>query len=442
MINLLPAIILPLILGYLVITLLLKRTETSILERLCLSYPAGAGILTMTMFLIGLMKIPYSLFSITISIIIEIGILSFYMWRKGIRLIPEKFSFYKSSNRLEFYLAIILALWLAVKISSILIETYQRPIYAWDSWANWSARAKLFYHSQGLLLDSHDSYLGKAVLSIISYPLHNPLMQVWMAEWIGNFDEVLVKFWSPFYLISIAVYLIIIGKRLIGAPLALLFVAIFVSSPFVSYHAIETYSDLPLGAYLLLAIVSFYNAMHKEMDYLFLTGLFSAEALFTKDEAMFFVIPLLFSITIYLFRHGKLRLLWKAMILLTLALPWFAFKFTHNLHIGAETFSWHLTFQPDAIGYFILNFLSIQNFGFFMVFFIFGVFAVGRRHLYLSSVVAVYILFFLGLYTMTSFYYEQFMSGTVFFRNLLTCYPSIALLNLLFLKTCIEPRKL
>ena len=90
MIVIIAAILLPALLGFGVITLLLREDRSiGTLERIGLSYPLGAGLLTVQMFLIGLLRIPFSVWSISFPVVIEIIGIGLYARRRGIRLLPD-----------------------------------------------------------------------------------------------------------------------------------------------------------------------------------------------------------------------------------------------------------------------------------------------------------------------------------------------------------------
>lgn len=427
MIQTLIALLIPFLLGFLAVSLIL-REQSSLLERLSLAYPAGAGLLTIQVFILGILKIPLELLYILPVLFIEIlTMLYFY---------PKIRS--KEDLQMKLWMAPLLLI-ILIKIISIFLETYLRPVYAWDAWVNWSMGAKLFYYNKGLLLDDPEHLLGKGYgARIISYPLHNPLMQVWIALFTGDFDEVLVKFWSPLYLLSITAYLYIILNRELGGIIAALVVIIFLSSPLLCYHSIEVYSDLCLGAYIFLIIASFYQLIKGKEKFVFLLSLFSAESLFVKDEAIFFIIPAMVSALIYLKKKKPLRYLFIAFIPFTYILPWFFFKFINKLSIGAEYIEWQFTFQPHVLKSVLLEILSLQNFNIvFIAFPVLMLLETGKKYIYLLLPVLSYFIFFISLYMFTSFYYDHFMKGTVFFRNMLTLYPSVTFLSGLYIKDLI-----
>ncbi len=446
------ALVIPAILGFLIVSILLRNETTSgMTERLCLAYPLGMGLLTMQMFLLALVRVPLTLWFVTSPILIEIIVIFWWMRRSKIVLAKkpsfELFSeiFGADSHWLKKISLAILTTFIVIKIGSIFVETYLRPIFAWDSLANWSASAKAFYYSHGLLLDtSPDDFFGKGLLNRnANYPPHNPLMQVWMSLWIGHFDEVFVKFWSPVYLLAMSVYLYVVMARETSRLIALSMLVLFLSSPLLSIHSIEAYSDVPLSVYILFSLIMFLYAMRGNYGYWTLMGLFSAEALFTKDEAPFFVLPLLLAAAAFFWKNrSQGTVLRKSAVplfaSLLLAVPWFIFKFSHKLGFGADYVTVEYTFRPEMVLKVISLLASFQNFNVFFVFIPFLTILAGRptkEFIFLATPVLSYAMFFILVYTLTVFFSGSLMFNTAIFRNVLTYYPSICLLTALLIKT-------
>jgi 4-amino-4-deoxy-L-arabinose transferase-like glycosyltransferase len=320
-----------------------------------------------------------------------------------------------------------------------------RPIFAWDSFTNWSAGAKAFFYSHSLFVDaSPEDFFGKGLLNRnANYPPHNPLMQVWMGLWIGNFDEVLVKFWSPTYLLAMSFYLYVVMARETSRLIALSMLVLFLSSPLLSLHSIEAYSDVPLSVYILFSLIMFLFGMRGKYEHWMLMGIFSAEALFTKDEALFFVLPLLLVAVVFFWQNrGQNIVLRKSatplFASLFLALPWFVFKFAYKLGFGADYVTLEFTFRPERAWKVILLLASFQNFNVF--FFFFPIFTIlawppTKEFIFLCVPVLCYALFFTFVYIFTVFFSGRLMFNTAIFRNTLTYYPSICLLTSLLIKT-------
>ena len=452
MILTLVALVIPAVLGFLIVSILLRDETTSGLsERLCMAYPLGMGFLTVQMFLLALMRVSLTLWNVAIPIMIEI--VGLYLWirRSKVALIKApSFGLFgeifgADGHWLKKISLITLTALVIIKIGSIFVETYLRPIFAWDSFANWSAGAKAFYYSHSLLLDTApEDFFGKGLLNRnANYPPHDPLMQVWMSLWIGHFDEVLVKFWSPIYLLAMSVYLYVVMARETSRMIALAMLVLFLSSPLLSIHSIEVYGDVPLSVYILFSLIMFLFAMRGKYEYWTLMGLFSAEALFAKDEAPFFVLPLLLAATAFFWQNrGQGIVLRKSAVpliaSLLLAVPWFVFKFSHNLGFGADYVTVEFTFRPEMVWKVILLLASLMNFNVFILFIPILTILAGRptkEFIFLATPVLCYAMFFILVYTLTVFFSGSLMFNTAIFRNVLTYYPSICLLSALLIKT-------
>jgi 4-amino-4-deoxy-L-arabinose transferase-like glycosyltransferase len=435
-------------------------------ERIGLSFPLGAGIITLQMFLLGILRVPLTLFNTTAPVFVELAGLAIWILSKKILLIPNPklgllAEFTSSENHWVKKCAFaVLALWIVAKLGSVFLLTGLRPIYSWDAWSVWCAAAKIFYNAHSLLLDaSPQDFFGKnAVDRIIFYPLHSMLIQVWMSLWIGKFDEVLVKFHSPTYLLSMAICFYYITAREINRLFALALLAVVLSSPLMSYHAIELNSDLMLGVYLFLASASFLKAMRGNAAYWVLTGIYSSAALFTKIEALFFVLPFLMSAIVYFRFNGTrdskkfahIALLFTPFLTM---IPWYVFQLYYGLGLSAmadfgsavTTFyfgansvlaSTPLSDYLEILGGYFFALVSLNNFNVIIFFLPLLLIAHGKltkESLYLLFPVACYMLFFLMLYMFT-LYRTWFLLGTVSYRNALTYFPTLCLLTVLLLK--------
>lgn len=440
------SLLIPTVFGLVLLAFILRNDRTTgLLERLCISFPLGMSFVTMQLFVLGFFRVPLTLAPITALLAAEAVGLSLLLWKKHIPLAPRPaFPLYteltgRGTGTGKKIILSLLLLWVLLKVGSVFLETSLRPIYAWDSWANWSVGAKLFYYSKSLYLDvpAADFFGRGAVSRFLSYPVHNPLMQVWISLWAGGFDEVQVKFTTPMYLACAAGFLAVAIGRETGRLAAFALVAVFLGSPLLSYHATEVYSDFPLSVYLMLAVASFSRTLRGERNHWPLMGLLSAQALFIKDEAFFFIAPLMVSAAWYVMRtvadrRERLRTVLLLGLPLLFIAPWYLFKFSHGFWFGADNAKLEFTFHPEIIVTAVKNVLSLDNFNTVPVLFPFLLIAAGkpdRAFLHLLAPLVCYVLFFHLLYVFTAYYYHYFSHGTVFFRNILTFYASLVLLT-------------
>jgi len=467
MINVCIAILLPSILGFLLLAIILRKDPATTLgERICLSFPLGAGLVTLQIFFLGLMRIPLTLVSTSVPLFFELILLAVWIGRKSISLVPQKRTEHSllaeitdpGNGWFKKSAYVVLLIWIGIKILSVFMETGLRPIFAWDAWANWSAGAKIFLNAHSLMLDAAtQDFFGKnAVDRNIFYPLHNSLLQLWMSLWLGRFDDTSVKFFSPVYLLCMAVFFYDITSREVGRLYALALLAIVLSSPLLSYHSTEVYSDQMLGVYLLLASASFLKVMRGSTVYCLPAGIFLAEALFIKEEAAFFVIPFLLSVFIYFYKRGRTYANISPLLTPFLALlPWYGLKAYYGL-TGMTVFRWNIestyhfwinssviSFQPAILGSFLYSMMSLENFNVIFFFFPIMLLASGKASkeiLHLLFPVVCYILFFLMLYMFfTGFYSSHSMTLA---RNMLTCFPTVSLLTAMLLKKLVATHNL
>lgn len=464
------AILLPTLLGFLIISVILSNdTETYLGERIGFSFPLGTGIITLQIFLLGIMRIPLTWFTTTFPVAVEIISLSLFIYWKNILLIPKNpkpvLSLFHEFRSPQYHwvkkcVIVILLIWITAKLSSALVLTGLQPIFSWDAWAEWTAGAKVFYHSHSLLLDApQQDFFGKsAVHRIIYYPLHNPLLQLWISLWNGKFDEISVKFFSPVYFLCFAVCLYYIALRELNRVLAFAFLAIVLSSPLMSYHATELNSDLMLGVYLFLASASFLKAIRGNSAYWVLTGIFSMESLFIKEQGLFFVLLLVLSAIVYLkfdIKRGHRKVPILSLFIPFLAIvPWYIF--IHYYGLGFRSYyldfcyplmtsifgedpnriSEYLTFHPEVLAGYLYWFVTLDNFNVIIFFFPLLLLAHGKltkESRYLLFPLIGYMLLFIFIYMFTIFF-SWFKWGVIFFRNTLTFYPTACLLIILLLK--------
>lgn len=210
----------------------------------------------------------------------------------------------------------------------------------------------------------------------------------------------------------------------------------------MSYHAIEVYSDLPLGTYLFLASISFLHAMRGRQSHWILAGLFCAMAMFTKDEALFFTAPLVVSAFYFIMRNSselssKRNIAFQLLAPFLLIAPWYVFKAVHHLALGAETVGLKFAFHPEIFLSAVQQIFALNDFNVLPLFFPILLVTMGKpdkEFLHILFACAFYFLFFLMLYCFTFYYSNEFCGHTAFCRNMLTCYPVLVLLTVMLFK--------
>lgn len=343
--TILIAFLIPAVTGTLLVSLLLGE-EAGAGEKACLGFGAGAGMLSYWMTLTGFLRIPFSVAGITAPHLVLIAVFAVVMYARfkpsrSRRMVQEEES---AIGVFKTVLAAVMVLWVLFKVGFVFHESVTRPIYSWDAWANWSAGAKLFFYSRGLMLDpSGEHFFGTGYRPFLGHPLHSTLLQVYSALWLGRFDEIYVKSWSFFYFVSMLGMVYWALKREAGAFYGVAGAFFLSSLPLLVWHAQDAYSDFPLSWYSLAATVTFwrYTSTGKGR-FLVLSGAFCGMGMLVKNEGIFFFTALGLSLLLYsVFERKPLvtSLFYFSLPVLVLAGPWLVFKSANGFgfgHTGGE----------------------------------------------------------------------------------------------------------
>lgn len=440
----LAALATPLATGWLIVAIACGTNRMAAFpEKIALGWIAGWTVIGVEMFIAGLARIPFTAATIVAPAVAQLLILTLVARKMGLLYPVDPPVTPARTGGTARILATILAGVVILQLASVVWMTVIRPIQAWDSLVNLSAAAKMFYYSGNLWLDSPDHFFGRGMLlRNTNYPPQNQLMQVWMALWIGRFDECLVKLWAPGYLASIAI-LSYWGMRRASMPphAALGAVAILLSSPLLRLHATESYSDVPLAAAILASIIFLWRMTQGEIRLAPLLGLSLASCMLMKDEGTFFAVLCGVSAAMVLAtradsgRTGMSRIIGLAAPLL-ITFPWFAFKCVHGLGWGADHVTPGLAWHPENIARFFRSLVLLRNFNVvipvFAVMFVFALFS-RRRFLYVYLPVVLYASVFLAVYIFSAFLSQEIMFGSSFYRTVLGWYPSALFLAVLMI---------
>jgi hypothetical protein len=316
---LLYSLLLPTVLGFLYITYLSPgNLRENFFLRLFLSYGAGLGMVTYFMLVLGLLNVQFSLLRVSSLLIITIFILTYLIHRKNkINRVAESITEHSiiktRDEKMRFFITIItvfFSCWILAKIFFVILESTIWPVHAWDSWTHWSSGAKYLFYAKELSLDVNDEhFLGRGYFKLLYYPLHVPLLQVWVSLCLGDSHEVFMKIWNSFYfasLVGLMFFSIWRESHVIFAVLAAFFLS---SVPLLTYHSITAYADLPLSYYSLGTAICFWqyvkfsskNERHGR-GMLILMGTFVGFSVWTKMEGLIYAGAFSIALIVFLVR--------------------------------------------------------------------------------------------------------------------------------------------
>lgn len=230
------------------VALILIRNTNPInaIEFACLSWLFGVGIVSLCLWLAGIVISGILLQAFVTVICLVLGILG---WRARRKIL---FSLPRPTNRIEWILGTLLL----IELATIFLVSLKHTL-GWDGLLNWEIKARYAFLNSGVLPQSYYSSVGRA-FSHPEYPLALPFTELWLYLWMGAPHQFWIKTIFPLFYIAGALLLAIFvarlsGKRWIGLFVALL--VLFVPFVLLSPGGVTVgYVDIPLSVFYLAAL--------------------------------------------------------------------------------------------------------------------------------------------------------------------------------------------
>lgn len=435
------AIAYPSLCGYIISTFMLRRDkESTLLEKVTLGFGLGFGLLSLSTFYMGALHVPFtqgSLIAVQAVYTLPVLLALIFLRRRASRvdILPTNNQrAHKERTLLNIVVGIILV-WLALKAAFILIEAFNRPLFADDNWSNWSAGAKFFFYQGGFLLDTaNEHFFAQGYRLYMGHPLLTPLLELWNALNLGHFDEILTKSWSPLYYIASIVLLYCAIKREAGRTPALMSAFMLSSVPLLAYHALDGYADLPLAFYVLAGSIFLFRYMEENSkSSLLLSGALFAIGAFTKNEGILFLCFAFLALILFMLIEKKCKPkdLLPYLIGAVLIVPWIIFKSSYSFgygHMDASSgLDWTGTVHFEIFPLYAKQLFYNANhglvFAFALVVSVLGYRTIIKSNIkYLYLIVGLMICSLLFLYA-TTMDFESVTLNTASNRNTLTFLP-------------------
>lgn len=281
--KLLLAVLFPTFIGFVFLSVFTSKKEAlPDLEKLALSFLIGTGILSLEMFLLGALRIKLITPNILIGSIIILAA-PLYLCIKNKTLVLDIKSWIKI-DRLKWYDLTFLSL-ILIRIAFVLFENLIKPVISVDAFANWSLRAKVFFFDSGLLLDPKSNYfLGSGA---VFYPINIPLMETWIFNVLGYWNDELVKIIFGLFFVSLIIIFYCSVKRFTSRSISLFATYLLTSLPLLVHHATIEYADFPLCVYFTASALFLLNYFEsKDNQHLYISALLAGIGTWTKSEGM------------------------------------------------------------------------------------------------------------------------------------------------------------
>ena len=298
-----------------------KKLKLHLLEKMCLSYGLGLGVLSVEMFLFFFFNIKYGLKEILLP---WVPIVIFNLVAGLKRTEPD--NTYKDKISL---LGIFLTAGITLEVLYAFFRALVRPLESYDSVATYAIKSKIFYLA-GAIPQGYFNGLG-LLFPHVDYPLNIPLSQTLMYIFMCSLNDQLVKAIFPLYFVAILGILYYGIRRFAGRTYALVFIFILASIPQFNNFATNAYIDVPLSYYYLTATL-FLFYWFKEPDtigFLYVSAIMTALAGWTKNEGLVYCAINVIVLAIYLFSSRKglekkylLRGIQYIVLVAVILLPW------------------------------------------------------------------------------------------------------------------------
>lgn len=432
------SIFLPILFGFALISLLNTGKILTLIQKLSLSFFLGNSIFTMLLFILSITNLGWDRVWISIIVCaISLGLLFIHSSKD--KIILRYFALPKIR-----IVTLLLILLITFKLFSIFFLALDKPIINWDAWANWGLRAKVFYLEKGIPTNrDFPLFLGGG--GHPNYPLQLPLMESWIYLVLDQWNDQLVKIISPLTMLFFIMFFYSFIRQFMSLNRSLIFSLIFLSIPFISYHASADYADLGVGLYIGIATMFLYLYILKnESKYLMFSSLMFGGAGWVKNEGVFLFVITALVFTVALVRKRGINNMKKIILPfisgLILLSPWLIFQRVFGLgisNLGADQGLKEINIHIEAVPQIVSGLATLSNFSLLWVALIIGIIFYHKRirESRLGIFVILIFCYFFGflfvyLFTQNIIYIQN---GTILQRNLLTIAPSVFWITALIL---------
>ncbi len=330
------ALLFPTALGYMLIVSISSKNDGFMpLEKLGLSYGIGTGILTFIMFLIGAFKCPIDLSSIFVACAVLFAYPLFITIRKID--FPKLFAGSINIKDVKWY-EWVLIFFVSARVLYSFFSSVVKPVEDVDAFANWSLRAKVFFFQHSLSLDKvHGYFLGGG--GHIDYPINIPLLQAWIYNVLGTWNDLLAKAIFPTFLLALVAVFYCSMRKVSGRAFSLFSTYLLTTLPFLIYHSSSSYMDFPLCFYFFASFACLLTYMRSgSKPHLIVSALLAGICAWTKNEGLILALVIIICAFGYLAyidkndikRKVKLSALYAAMLAL-IPVAWQIFKVIYKV---------------------------------------------------------------------------------------------------------------
>jgi hypothetical protein len=277
---LLNSLLFPSAVGVLITRILLPSKKLSVFMLWMIGYGLGMGLLAQFMLILGILKVHYSLYSISLPFLLLFLILLFFQLKKRKH---HQQNLICSENIKLSVLDYLLMGYIIFQVVFVFWHTYFIPVYEWDVIATHSFNAKILFFEKSLVF--HPNFPHR------EYPLQIPFLEAWVAFNLGQWDDQMIKaIFFPMFLSFIGLFYYFFKSRM-NHRWALLAIVFLLSSNLLLHHAASGYREFTLAYYntTVFLFLLFWHR-YRDLGWLILAGLFSGFCSFIKLEGLGYIL--------------------------------------------------------------------------------------------------------------------------------------------------------
>jgi len=352
-------------LGYALFLVSGLLSELNFFEKLPYSFGLGMGLVAFQLFLYSQLKIQWNYETLLFP---WIFLIFYVLYKKAPKIYIKHFNYKVKLSFTQKCLSILLL----IAVAYTAFEAWLRPLSAWDGWAIWLLKAKMFYidgfvnpHAYHLLRDS--------------YPYVINLSVTFLYIMLGKVDDraVLLLFFGFYLMLGICFFNF--SKKIFGITMSLFFTFLLLSLQNVIRHGgrFEAgYADLALGYYIFMSsTLLFQYIKSNKPKALILCSIFLGLTSLVKDEGVVFSIIMQLMMFVVIIKNKKFKQIFLSMIWLIPFLDWNLFKYINDIHYSLyQNSTIHLLRFPQILLQIAQELLNIQNWNILWPIFFIGLF--------------------------------------------------------------------
>ena len=317
--------------------LLPPKMELGLTPKVSLAFAAGVAAISIQMFAYDLAGMGWSLPALLLP---WAGVAVFAAYRHRTSILHPIWP-----PRTPNVTGIDILLFLVVLVPLLIGLPYERlmPLQAWDAWAIWFLKAKVFYLDGNLdgFFTRHREFTTQS-----GYPLLVPLYGTFLYAVNGGVADYAAKILSPCSFVALLGVFHYFSRRWVGNTVALACTALVATTPMVGQLAFEYagYADATLSLYLVAAAGFLYEWVRggRLID-LAGASLAATAAAWTKNEGQFFLLAVLaVAAAALILRKQSLRA-WALLVgpPLTVLIPWSLLRESYGIQAAGFVVGWN-----------------------------------------------------------------------------------------------------